>query len=154
MLRWTPLLLAVPVLLFGCDTFEGKSCTMMACHSGVSVNFAFTRPGSYVFDVTVDGEKTTCRTTLPLPASTTPGAACDRNGVRLGLVGTAFFETEQSISGLELDTTTAKSITLRATRDGGMIGESTVAPPYKVGPPPNGPECDPPGCTFASYSFP
>jgi hypothetical protein len=61
--------------------------------------------------------------------------------------------SQQSIGGLDLDTTTAKSITVRATRDGGVIGESTVAPLYKVGPPPNGPDCDPPGCTFATYAF-
>jgi hypothetical protein len=89
--------------------------------------------------------------TLPLPES--PPIPCDREGIRLTLSGSMLPASQQSIGGLDLDTTTAKSITVRATRDGGVIGESTVAPLYKVGPPPNGPDCDPPGCTFATYAF-
>jgi hypothetical protein len=143
----------VAAFLF-CACIQTKMCTLLACLSGVRVTSTFKQAGAYVFDVTVDGEKTTCRASLPLPPTApTPTPPCDRSGVRLVLSGSALAPSEHSINGLELDTTTARSITIRATRDDRSIGESTVAPAYVLSPPPNGPDCGE-GCLLATYSFP
>ncbi len=151
MLRFVPIILLASLLSINCGS-TGKDCTAAGCVSGVSVDFELRERGNYVFDVTVDGVKTRCTATLPLSNTSSP--PCDAPGILLILSGSALPESEQLIGGLSLTTTTAKSITIVATRDGEQIGESTVAPPYQVGPPPNGPDCEPAGCTFARYSFP
>lgn len=147
-LRLLPFLLAA---ILACNSNDSE-CTLADCRSGVQIQFELRGAGDYVFEVTVDGERTTCSATLPLAAS--PPTPCDRDGVQLILSGSALPADEHSLAGLELTTTTARSITVRATRDGQLVGESTQAPPYQTSPPPNGPDCPPAGCTFASYSFP
>ena len=141
------LLLALP--LVGCQT---KECTDMGCAQSARIDFTFTEPGAYVFEVTVDGAKATCRATLPLPRG--PSAPCDRDEVLLGLVGSELPADQQSISGLILQTTTAKTVAIRATRDGALIGEKTIELAYTVTPGPNGPGCEPKECRAARATFP
>jgi hypothetical protein len=118
----------------------------------VNVEFSFTQTGTYVFEVTVDAVKTTCKATLPLPKQ--PPAACDHPDVQLGLSGSMLPPAQHSIGGIRLPTTTANSITIRATRDGAVIAESTFSPSYKVTPGPNGPSCEPKECKLAQAKFP
>jgi hypothetical protein len=49
--------------------------------------------------------------------------------------------------------TTAKTVSVRATRDGKLIGEKTFAPPYVTSAGPNGPGCEPSQCTLATVAF-
>ena len=138
--------------LSGCASAFSHSCTEMGCQSGVQVEFSYAAAGNYVFEVTVDGTKTTCAASLPLVESAASG--CDRDGIYLGLVGSRLPVEQQSIGGLMLTTTTAKELSIRATKDGALLGESTVIVPYTTSPGPNGPDCEPKSCTFASYKFP
>ena len=130
-----------------------KSCTELACENGVNVDFVLRDRGSYVFTVTIDGTKTTCRATLPLPKEFFD--ACDRSEVFLGLVGSQLPADQQSIDGLKMPAATnANSITIEATRDGIAIGKKTFAPAYDVRPGPNGPDCEPKECKLAKTTFP
>ena len=72
----------------------------------------------------------------------------------LTLSGSALPPEQQSIGGLKLLSTTAKTVTIRATRDGALLGEKTIAVDYKVSPGPNGPECEPKECRSARSTFP
>lgn len=130
-----------------------RACTEMGCQNGVSIDFKYTDPGAYVFEVTVDGAKVTCKATLPI-AQPPPPSSCDGANVFLGLVGSALPASQQSLEGLTLATTTAKTIALRATRDGKVIGEKSFAVPYVTSPGPNGPGCEPNQCTLAKVTFP
>lgn len=130
----------------------GQSCTALGCENGVRVDFSYGKPGSYVFDINVDGVVTTCRASLPLPRSAS--SACDRPDVLLTLSGSALPEAQQSIGGLLFTSTTAKTISIRATRDGALIGEKTFAVNYIVSPGPNGPDCEPKECKQVSTTFP
>lgn len=130
----------------------GRPCTEIGCDNGVRVDFTFREPGAYVFDVTVDGAHVTCKATLPLPRQ--PPDACDRADVMLGLVGSMLPADQQSISGLIFTSTTAGSISVRATRDGTALGDKTFAPPYVTSPGPNGPGCEPDECKAARVTFP
>jgi len=147
LLSISSLVLLLP--LVGC---ESKECTAMGCDQNARIDFTFTEPGAYVFEVAVDGAKATCRTTLPLPRG--PSAPCDRGDVLLGLVGSELPADQQSISGLILLTTTAKAVAIRATRDGALIGEKTIELAYTVTPGPNGPDCEPKECRSARGTFP
>lgn len=132
---------------------EQRGCTELGCENGVNVDFTFRERGSYVFVVTVDGTKTTCRTTIPLPKGAVD--ACDRAEVFLGLVGSELPVDQQSIDGLELPAAKdATSITIEATRDGVSIGQKTFKPAYDVRPGPNGPDCEPKECKLARSTFP
>ncbi|MBX3207790.1 MAG: hypothetical protein KF764_22275 [Labilithrix sp.] len=130
----------------------GRACTDIGCDNGVKVDFTFREAGQYVFEVTVDGEKTVCRASLPLESSFSN--PCDRTDVLLGLVGSALPPAQQSIGGLTLTTTTAGSVTIRATRDGALLGEKTIRIAYDVTPGPNGPDCEPKECKSAKATFP
>ena len=149
---------AAGVLVSACGASPGelsadnRTCKAADCSQGVVIDFSFRDAGAYVFEVTFDGLKTTCKATLPLPRQ--PGAACDPPDVLLGLAGPPLPENQQSIEGLRLLTTTAQSISVRATRDGTPIGEKTFVPPYVTTPGPNGPECAPKQCTLANVTFP
>lgn len=130
--------------------FSGRSCTLVGCEQNAKVNFSFRDPGAYVFEVTVDGVKAICRETLPLSQST----PCDRSDVLLARVGSALPANQQSIDGLILQTTTAKTVVVRVTRDGTLIGEKTIALSWTVTPGPNGPDCEPKECRSATATFP
>jgi hypothetical protein len=130
-----------------------KACTELGCENGVNVDFVLRDRGSYVFVVTVDGSKTTCRATLPLPRDSFD--ACDRSEVFLGLVGSQLPAEQQSIEGLKLPAATnATTIAIEATRDGVSIGAKTFKPAYDVRPGPNGPDCEPKECKLARTTFP
>jgi hypothetical protein len=131
----------------------GRGCTELGCENGVDVDFVFRDRGSYVFEVTIDGTKTTCRATLPLPKEFFE--ACDRPEVFLGLVGSQLPAEQQSIEGLKMPAATnATSITISATRDAVPIGSKTFTPAYDVRPGPNGPDCEPKECKLAKATFP
>lgn len=113
------------------------------------VDATFRDAGSYVFTITVDGQTTTCRATLPLgPGS---GGGCDGppGAVILTQSGSALPAAQQSLGGLQLATKSAKSVTVKVTRDGAVVADKTFAPAYVTRPGPNGPDCDPPSCTSA-----
>ncbi|MFO0675240.1 MAG: hypothetical protein U0169_01820 [Polyangiaceae bacterium] len=139
--------------LSGCNgTESARACRAMACVDGVDVAFTYRDTGTYVFEVTVDGTKTTCTATLPLVATAKNG--CDADGVFLGLVGSELPPRNQSIGGLTLTTTTAKRIAIRGTKDGVVLGDVDVAPPYRTTPEPNGEGCEPKECKLARMTFP
>ena len=140
----------------GCASVLSHSCTELGCEQGVKDDFTYREAGNYVFDVVVDGTKTVCTARLPLDSSTSASGAsgCDTEGVYLGLVGSQLPPAEQYISGIHLATISAKNMSIVATRDGVLLGESSVVIPYKTTPGPNGEGCEPSQCTFASYTFP
>lgn len=129
-----------------------KSCTELGCKQGISVDFSFKERGAYTFEVDVDGVTSTCRANIPLSAGIS--SACDRPDVQLGLIGAELSVDQQSIGGLELFTTTAKTVTIHGTRDGVLLGNKTMAVAYVVQPGPNGPECEPKECRQATATFP
>lgn len=124
----------------------------MGCQNGVDIAFSYRDAGAYVFEITIDDVKVTCTATLPLAAE--PPVPCDNPDVILSLVGSMLPADQQSIGGLTFASTTAKSVTIRATRDGALLGDKTFAPPYVTSPGPNGPGCDPESCTLARVTFP
>lgn len=156
-MTWLRTLALAPPLLVGltsaCGSLpEPKECTLIGCNDGVEVDFSFRDEGAYVFEVTVDGATTRCEASLPLGQSSS--SPCDQSGVTLSLVGSALPPEEQSIGGLMIQSTTAESVTIRATRDGALLGEKTIAVEYTVSPGPNGPDCEPKECKSARLTFP
>lgn len=159
-LEWLPVAAVAVALAAACGESKSpipgvgqKACTELACENGVNVDFVLRDRGSYVFEVTIDGTKTTCRATLPLPKDFFE--ACDRSEVFLGLVGSQLPAEQQSIEGLKMPAATnASTITIEATRDGASIGKKTFTPAYDVRPGPNGPDCEPKECKLARTTFP
>jgi hypothetical protein len=128
-----------------------KTCTTIGCENNAKIDFTFRERGSYVFDVTVDGVKATCMATLPLPRGISE--PCDRTDVLLALSGSELPPEQQSIGGLILLTTTAKTVVVRATRDGALLAERSIDLSYTVTPGPNGPDCEPDECRSASATL-
>lgn len=134
------------------DTAQAnRTCKLADCGQGVYVDFRFRDAGAYVFEVTFEGVKATCTATIPRPHQTS--TSCDEPDVRL-TVEDSSLNGEQWIGGLQVASTTAPSISMRATRDGIAIGEKTFVPSYVTTPGPNGPECEPKECTTAKVAFP
>ena len=105
-----------------------------------------------MIEVVIDGAKTTCTATLPLPSA--PPTPCNHADVLLTLSGSALPAAQHSIGGLLLMTTTAMNVSVRATRDGTALGDKTFAPAYVTSPGPNGPGCEPAECKLAKATFP
>lgn len=142
------------VLLSGCaitSPAEQRGCTLLGCNNGVQIDFSFRDRGAYVVDLMLDGQKTTCRATLPL--SDPPPSPCDRDGIFLTLSGSKLPPEQQSIGGLFISSTTAKQIVLKITRDTTPIGALDRTIDYKVTPGPNGPTCEPKECKQATLSL-
>lgn len=135
----------------GSGSSGGRPCTEIGCNNGVHIEFSFREPGSYVFDLTLDGAKVTCNAVLPLPRNS--GDGCSRNDVVLTRVGSELPLSQQSIGGITLTSSPSK-ITLRAERDGQLLGEATILPAYVTTPGPNGPGCPPKECKSATARFP
>lgn len=148
-LLWMVLLPLAPVAS-GCEN-ASQACTLLDCEEGIRIAFSYGEPGTYVFEVTVDGETTTCSATLPLEGA--PANLCDRSGVRLTVSGSELPSGQQSIGGLSLDTKTAEQLRVVAMRDGAPLAELDVVPEYEVRPGPNGPGCEPETCTLATHEL-
>lgn len=146
-------LLLPALLLSGCSSLGGgTACTEAACAEGFQIDFSFTERGSWLFEVDIDGALTTCRATLPLPSGS--ASACDGSAVQLSLVGSALPAAQQSIGGINVVTSTAKRITVKASRDGAAVREKSFQPAWVESPGPNGPDCEPKVCRSApSASF-
>ena len=135
------------------DTAQAnRTCKLADCGQGVYLSFRFREAGAYVFEVTFEGVRATCAATIPRPHRT--DSACDQPDVRLTVEDSASDAGAQYIGGLKVASTTAPSITVRASRDGIAIGEKTFVPSYVTTPGPNGPECSPKECTSAEVAFP
>ncbi len=131
---------------------SGGACSEIGCANGAQIDFSYRERGAYVVEVDVDGTRTTCKATLPLPRDFF--TACDREGVLLMLVGSMLPPDQQSIGGLEVQSTTAKVIAVRVTRDGQELARATFDPvPWVTSPGPNGPSCEPKTCTEARLTL-
>lgn len=149
-------LFALPLVIFpACAVFDGNAddndCTMIGCVRGLSVDFTFKEKGSYVVDVTIDGTKTRCTATLPLPAE--PPSPCDRTDVALTLSGSMLPADQQSIGGLYVQNTSARHVTVRVTRDGVEVGSLDSDVTWVTTPGPNGPNCEPKECRAAKLTL-
>ncbi|HVH45491.1 MAG TPA: hypothetical protein VM925_24225 [Labilithrix sp.] len=144
---------SIGILAAACDDLEGKSCTEVACNQGIDVSFQYREAGTYAVEVTVDGEKTTCTATLPLGTEPDANDPCAAKGIYLTRSGSKLPASEQSVGGLHITSVTVKSLQVRVTRDGDVLGEATYTPEYVVTPGPNGPDCEPKECRFVSYDL-
>lgn len=143
----------VGILSAACeDPFEGSRCTLLACNDGVTVSFQYREAGTYAVDVTVDGEKTTCSATLPLKAEPEDDP-CIAKGIYLTRSGSMLPASEQFVGGVRIDSVTAKSVQVRVSRDGNVLGEASYAVEYVVSPRPNGPDCEPEECRAVTYEL-
>ena len=104
----------------------------------------------YVFAVAINGSKATCKATLGAPAT---ARSCDQDPVSL-TTDVSPNGRQRAITGLFIRSTAVKSVTIRATRDGSVLIDSTRVPAYAISPGPNGPDCDPRGCALAAYTLP
>ncbi len=140
------------LLVAGCSVEPfSKSCTQMDCNNGVQVDFTLRDRGSYVFELTLDGVKTTCRATLPLP-KTSPNP-CDRDNIHLGLSGSQLAEDQHALTGLKIQFNTPGQLQLRVTRDGTAIATLDRTITYTTTPGPNGPGCEPDECKSAKLTL-
>jgi len=162
-----PLLAMISVFAFvswlGCDSIvDSKSCTEVGCGSqGVSVDFRFTEKGLYTFEVSLIDDKglqgplTKCQLTLPLPQGIETLGPCDRTtDLFLRIVGSRLPADQQSIDGISVTSTQVKTVKVKATRDGVVLGDKSIDVTYTVTPGPNGPDCEPKECRSASATFP
>ena len=141
--------------MIGCaSATKSKACTEMGCgQQGVNVEFSYKDPGTYVADVSIDGAKVSCTATIPLPKGAASDDPCVAAGIYLTRVGSELPVGQQSIGGLVIANANAKSVGLRITRDGTLLKEATFSPSYAVTPGPNGPDCEPKQCKWATYKL-
>lgn len=136
----------------GSSGSSGRSCTELGCDQGLRIDFSYKQQGTYVVVVNVDGRIATCKATLPLTRD--PVTPCDDPSVLLTLVGSMLPVDQQSIGGVYVRSTTARSVIVRVQRDNAVIAEATYAPPpYVTRPGPNGPGCEPAECTQATVTL-
>jgi hypothetical protein len=148
----TRAVLALLAVLTGCSPAEDTtSCTELGCNTGLQVSFVFKDRGAYVFELDLDGQKTTCRATLPL--ADPPPQPCDRDGVFLGLSGSKLPADQHTIDGLTIPTTTVRHLTVKVVRDGVQVATLDRDVTYQVTPGPNGPKCEPRECRAAQLAL-
>ena len=149
MMRTRHLLLGASVLSLAMASCESplQSCTEMGCGQGeISVEFVFREPGTYRFQVDVDGARIECTGTLPLDET----GGCNREGIMLVASGSMLPPEEQSLGPLVIRGERVGHVEVRAYRDEQPAGTSAFDVTYTESPGPNGPGCDPEVCVAAS----
>jgi len=136
---------------------QSRGCTEIGCTDGLVIDFkpsASWPSGSYVIEVTADGESTVCEITLPLRACGAEGSArCSgKLGASLGESGCALPPDQHGISGVAIHGQYPAQIALQVTRNGQEMLSKSLTPTYETLRP-NGPECEP-TCQSASLSVP
>ncbi|MDB4945843.1 MAG: uncharacterized protein JWP97_5377 [Labilithrix sp.] len=141
---------ATAIALGGCALAGcSSSCTTIGCLEGINVDFTEARRGTYAVDVVIDGEASTCTTRLPLPADTT-ASPCTSPDVVLYLAGRTETPAQNQIGGMVIRRQSARTVTIRITRDGIVVREATFTPAYQSREL-NGPGCG--TCTGARFTL-
>jgi hypothetical protein len=128
-------------VVFSAACVNGTDCDLVGCERGLSVTFVrpYSDAGTYTITVDIDAVRTTC--TVLLPTQKEPGQLCDHDEVGLRV---AF---PQSILGVGMTSTSAKSVAIRVAKDGAELASGSFAPAYtKSG-------CAD-GCLSAKHDFP
>lgn len=134
-----------------CTDGRCVACGNLTCDRGVIVHVTFSTPGNYVLSATFDGVTRSCPLLFPDQLAGSAERQCDP-GLELRHRSLPMASTLDV--DVVIDTTTAKTIVFRATRDGASIGEKTFEALYTTTPGPNGPQCEPKECVVATASFP
>lgn len=143
-----------PDLVAACpdsERFErsGKDeCTAIGCQSGFSLSVSPSSgwaPGSYRFELNVDGLAVTCDGVIPLQGCAGPSFSCDADGVRLGESGCALDPAQHGIASVLFDGY-PRALSIRVVKDGAEVTNTQLTPSYKAIQP-NGPGCDPICCS-------
>jgi hypothetical protein len=132
-----------PIPLFPHD--DTAACTDMGCTDGYDLGFSVSTPGTWSFDLSIDGAPVHCQATLPLRESNPDG--CDADDVGLVLSGSALPDSEHSIEGLGVWRVGVETIELTVTRDDAPVWSGTLHPAYETLAP-NGEACGP-VCSYA-----
>lgn len=142
-----------PELVAACpdaEDFErsGKNeCTQIGCLNGYSLNVSPASrwaPGTYRFELTLDGRAVVCQGSLPLQPCAERSFSCDADGARLGESGCALDATQQGIASIMFDGYPL-ALSVRVLKDGAELTTVELTPAYKAGQP-NGPGCEPVCC--------
>jgi hypothetical protein len=135
MRRGLALVVAVAISLPACaaddddDVCHPPGFELATCRKGVFVaDGAFAEDGAYVFDVDADGVKGTCRASQPQPRIRPTGASC--TGDLLLLMDFQSTDDGWRLNDLQISETDARTVTIRATRDGVLIAERTYVVTY------------------------
>jgi hypothetical protein len=123
-----------------------RACTEIGCQSGFSVDWESAsgwKPGRYVFEIELDGAKTTCEGALPLRAcGAGPSLTCSPGGaVMIGESGCALPPGQHGFSGFSVSTFPS-SVSVTIKRDGKALSTESFRPSYQTSQP-NGPGCEP-----------
>lgn len=123
-----------------------KSCTEIGCVNGVTLDLTPAggwKPGTYRFEIDIDGAVTTCEGSLPLaPCTSGPQVTCTPGGnrVRITESGCALPAGQHQFSQIHLSDESAKSVAVKVSRNGTELVQKTFAPKYLTSQP-NGPGC-------------
>lgn len=150
-------------LFFGVATFVSlamaacelpHSCTEVGCDTEgvVTVDFTFREPGTYRFEVDVDGVVTHCSKELPFDAvNDVEGPPwCDRDAVRLQGGGSALPENEHYLGPIIVQLPRVRHVDVRAFKEEQPVGTSSFDVRYRESEGPNGPSCPPEKCVSAT----
>lgn len=123
---------------------EARICTQIGCSNGLTVSLDQGyrwKPGSYVFDITLDGRAVHCAGILPLNPCGQPSLRCNAKNVTIGESGCALPKESHGFSDIRFDGA-PKSVAVKITSGGSMIASQTFTPSYATSQP-NGPGCEP-----------
>lgn len=120
-----------------------KACTEIGCVDGVQVRFSqpIRQPGTYRFQIQMEGVASTCIATLPMPACDRVPAPCDSLDLLLGLSGCALAADQHAIVSLDIRTSPRK-LDVTVTRDDAAFASGNYDVTYRRVAP-NGEECGP-----------
>jgi hypothetical protein len=138
-----------------------KSCTLLACQQGVVIDIPpQTEAASYDFQVRIDGQLTTCTSTVAADGTFSSSSSCTRpdgspvgGTTRDGDVYILGGKGGPGIRQISIASTNAKQIEVVIRKAGAIVGEKSFAPVYDETPGPNGPDCEPQTCRLATTTL-
>ena len=129
-----------------------RPCTEIGCMNGLTIEIPFDyqwQRGAYVFDFDLDGKAVHCTGSLPLKSCDQRSLTCNAEGVMIMESGCAL-PNGHGFGMITIDSSPA-SASVRITRNGQTIAQSSWKPAYKITQP-NGPACEP-TCRQATVSI-
>jgi hypothetical protein len=125
---------------------RGEACTRIGCLSGLNIELKTTsnrwKPGSYRFDMKLDGHDVQCQGRLPLKSCDQHSIQCsESDAVTIAESGCALPPSAQGWGPIHIEGE-YKKVDIKIMRDGTVIGHLSESPAYKTSRP-NGPRCEP-----------
>src|SRR5688572_27836443 len=122
--------------LSSCEGPYPRACTLIGCNDGFTLRLDHSNwaHGDYQFDIEIDGEKQTCKVTLPFSGCNQGVEPCSSGKANISLSGCALPSNQHSVAEVFV-TATFGEMKLKVAHESTVLLERSFRPEFKTSQP-------------------